>query len=106
MPSPLGSPLDLVNVWDEDEPRPSLALDDRQLAGTVIVRKFAGRYVRPWFDGGSTRTAGRVPPDVVPPLVLLGLLALPFAICSAVNAGDIPASRDLMLLNWPLSALP
>jgi aspartyl-tRNA(Asn)/glutamyl-tRNA(Gln) amidotransferase subunit C len=26
--SPTSHPLDLVNVWDEDEPRPSLALDD------------------------------------------------------------------------------
>jgi aspartyl-tRNA(Asn)/glutamyl-tRNA(Gln) amidotransferase subunit C len=25
---PASHPLDLVNVWDEDEPRPSLALDD------------------------------------------------------------------------------
>jgi aspartyl-tRNA(Asn)/glutamyl-tRNA(Gln) amidotransferase subunit C len=25
---PTSHPLDLVNVWDEDEPRPSLALDD------------------------------------------------------------------------------
>jgi aspartyl-tRNA(Asn)/glutamyl-tRNA(Gln) amidotransferase subunit C len=26
--SPTSHPLDLVNVWDEDEPRPSLPLDD------------------------------------------------------------------------------
>jgi aspartyl-tRNA(Asn)/glutamyl-tRNA(Gln) amidotransferase subunit C len=26
--SPTSHPLDLVNVWDEDEPRPSLALDE------------------------------------------------------------------------------
>ena len=25
---PTSHPLDLVNVWDEDEPRPSLPLDD------------------------------------------------------------------------------
>jgi aspartyl-tRNA(Asn)/glutamyl-tRNA(Gln) amidotransferase subunit C len=25
---PTSHPLDLVNVWDEDEPRPSLTLDD------------------------------------------------------------------------------
>ncbi len=25
---PTSHPLDLVNVWDEDEPRPSLSLDD------------------------------------------------------------------------------
>jgi aspartyl-tRNA(Asn)/glutamyl-tRNA(Gln) amidotransferase subunit C len=25
---PTSHPLDLVNVWDEDEPRPSLALED------------------------------------------------------------------------------
>jgi aspartyl-tRNA(Asn)/glutamyl-tRNA(Gln) amidotransferase subunit C len=25
---PTSHPLDLVNVWDDDEPRPSLALDD------------------------------------------------------------------------------
>jgi aspartyl-tRNA(Asn)/glutamyl-tRNA(Gln) amidotransferase subunit C len=25
---PTSHPLDLVNVWDEDEPRPSLALDE------------------------------------------------------------------------------
>jgi len=25
---PTSHPLDLVNVWDEDEPRPSLGLDD------------------------------------------------------------------------------
>jgi aspartyl-tRNA(Asn)/glutamyl-tRNA(Gln) amidotransferase subunit C len=25
---PTSHPLDLVNVWDEDEPRPSLLLDD------------------------------------------------------------------------------
>lgn len=25
---PLSHPLDLVNAWDEDEPRPSLALED------------------------------------------------------------------------------
>jgi aspartyl-tRNA(Asn)/glutamyl-tRNA(Gln) amidotransferase subunit C len=25
---PTSHPLDLVNVWDEDEPRPSLELDD------------------------------------------------------------------------------
>lgn len=26
--SPTSHPLDLVNVWDEDEPRPSLPLED------------------------------------------------------------------------------
>jgi aspartyl-tRNA(Asn)/glutamyl-tRNA(Gln) amidotransferase subunit C len=26
--TPTSHPLDLVNVWDEDEPRPSLALQD------------------------------------------------------------------------------
>ncbi len=26
--APTSHPLDLVNVWDEDEPRPSLALDE------------------------------------------------------------------------------
>ena len=26
--APTSHPLDLVNVWDEDEPRPSLTLDD------------------------------------------------------------------------------
>ena len=25
---PMSHPLDLVNVWDEDEPRPSLALEE------------------------------------------------------------------------------
>jgi aspartyl-tRNA(Asn)/glutamyl-tRNA(Gln) amidotransferase subunit C len=25
---PTSHPLDLVNIWDEDEPRPSLSLDD------------------------------------------------------------------------------
>ena len=44
---PTSHPLDLVNVWDEDEPRPSLSLDEA----------FANAPVR---EGGLFR----VPPTV------------------------------------------
>ena len=53
---PTSHPLDLVNVWDEDEPRSSLGLDDAFANAACARRRPLPRAARP-RDGTRRRHA-------------------------------------------------